>query len=336
MVFDAGIGNLATSGATKRQVASLRTQFQASGERLSSATKSNSDIARAGQADSQYTVNKELQLAKGYREAASVAETKLEAAQNALQSIRELTGSVALGVQAALGEQSISGIMAQASTANGVLESVVSALNQNVAGEALFSGAKLDSAAVVSSDQFLSDVEALISGAPDSASAIAAVDFYFFDPAGGFETSSYLGSVNDGPELAISPGDKIKMDVRADGQVIREALRNMTVIAAVGNGAANSAADGKSLLALASDGQLQTNGRLINLQQSVGQQQERLTHSSAREQSRVHTLELLKNDIASVDTFSEAAKFEELRVQLETSYQVVARLSSMTLANFLR
>lgn len=335
MLIDSGVGNLSTSEGTKRQLSNLRAQLFEAGQMLSSGKKSESHIAASGKTNELYIIDNELKLAKSYDESASTLEFKLDAVQQSLQSVREVSSKVSLGVLSALGEQSRTGILSQAATANDALASVVSSLNRSVAGQALFSGARSDASSVVSHQKIVDDVEAILVSATDTNSAMALVDYYFFDPSGGFETTIYSGSSIDSPAILVSNEDSISLDIRADAKAIRETLKSLAVTAAISSGTIGSNVDFRDVLSTVGKSQLQTNSDLTKLQQNVGQKQEHLALIRTKQQAHTATIELIRNEITAIDTFEVTTQFEESRVLLETSYQVVARLSKMSLANFL-
>lgn len=336
MVHDTGIGNLSTHSATKRQVSSLRQQVFLSGDKLASGHKTSGDVSRAGQTGQVYGLDRELGALVRFQQAQAQGQTELAAVQGALEGIQGQASELSLGVLAALNEQSPQAALTQARNANAALHSVVSTLNQSVAGKSLFSGADIGGSALVGSQQIVSDVEAILSAAVNVTAGLAAVDFYFNDPTGGFATSAYLGSSSNAASLEVDSGEFIAFDVRADDPAIKETIRNLSISAAVSNGAVTAWQDQEFLLTAASTQGLQTNEKIIQLRQTVGQREELVENAQVRVVANEASLQMARNEITAVDVFEEATKFEELQTQLEMSYQVIVRMSSLSLSNFLR
>jgi len=335
-MYDSGISNLSSTSALKRQISTVRAQIDESGKRLASGHKNAGDLARTGSTNTVLSIDKELQLLGRYEQTSAVLKTSLNSQQLGLQKIRDTTFELSNNVLAALNGQAISAVRTQAANANKVLEVAVSTLNQSISGKSLFSGAAVDRAALVDATTIIEDVEALLNAAPDAATGLASVDFYFNDPAGGFATASYTGSQVNASDIEIGPGEFVKQDVRADSQAIKDTIQNVSVMAAVSNGAFGaSPADQKILLNDSTARMLKSNDDLIKLQQTIGQREEQVENSEADKSASRTSLELLRTEFTNVDLFSESAFFQELQTQLETSYKVTVRLSSLSLSNFM-
>lgn len=336
MSYDMGIGNLTNAGGSKQRLSNLRDEATLSGERLSKGHKSALDIARSQKTGLIYAIDKETKNIESYISAAEGRGTELQIIQSTLEDIRKSSSQISLGILSALHDQSNQAVFMQAEAAEDTLTTIVSSLNRSVAGRSLFSGAKLDSAALVESVQIIDDVEAILNSAPDVTTGLATVDYYFNDPSGGFALSSYTGSAEDSPDVEIMDGRFLRQSIRADNPVIKETIRNVSIIAAVSRGNVTSPSDQASFLKAASEKNLTTNENLVQIQQQVGQDQDVLEKAVIENRVRIDVLNSSRNKVTSVDIFQEAATFEELQVQLETSYRVVVRLSSLTLSNFMR
>jgi len=147
--------------------------------------------------DDLYAIDRELLNISQYLHGVNQADLRLSAVQDTLEQLRTSASRVSLGVLSSLNEKPANSYLAEARNASGALDAIVSSLNQSVAGEALFSGASLNSSALVGASQIVDDVEAILRVATDVVSAQSAVDFYFNDPSGGFALSSYIGSTSD-------------------------------------------------------------------------------------------------------------------------------------------
>lgn len=336
MVFDIGNGDLSNSLATRRLQSELRQQALLSGERLSSGQKSGLEIAREGQTELLFSIEKELKNIEGYELAVNQGVTRYNSIQFSLGDIRQASHDFSLELKSALsGGVSPDLALGKVENADNVLRRVLSSLNQSISGKSLFSGSALTSSAVVDADVIVQDVENLLSSAPDVSTAMSAIDFYFNDPSGGFSTSSYTGSSIDAPALQISDRKVVSQDVRADHPAIRKVIQDLSIIAAVSNGGVVSIDDKKQLLDAATEGGLKSNDALIALQQGIGEKQNLLENVSIELNTTRGIYETSHSRASSVDLFEEATKFESIQIQLETSYKVMVRLSSLSLSNFI-
>jgi len=336
MISDSNVSNMATSAANRRQISFLREHMFKTGERLASGHRDVTDIVREGKTSDLYAMDRELSNISQYMNGIKEADLRLSSVQATLERLRTSTADISISVLASINEQPPNIYLAEVRNASGALEAIVSSLNGSVAGESLFSGANLHVSALVGASSIISDVESILTSAPDVAAAQSAVDFYFTDPAGGFNLNSYIGSSIDGPSVEVSKDQYIAQDVRADHPSIKQSIQSLAVMAAVSNGAVSSISDQKALLKTAAENNLNTNEGVIWLQQSIGHKQELLERASTSNIAKKATIEESRNRLTSVDVFEEAAKFEEFQVQLETSYSVLVRLSSLNLSNFLR
>ena len=75
---------------------------------------------------------------------------------------------------------------------------------------------------------------------------------------------------------------------------------------------------------------------MIDVQARLGVAEERIEIASVRVEAERSTLERALNDIVARDPYEAAAEFQALQIQLETVFGVTARLSSLSLNNFLR
>lgn len=331
------ISDLSKSWAMLRNGKAMRLEMDTAAREFSTGERNGSDIARAGQSDRLVAIDRSLNLLDHYKIGLSQGQSRADATQASLQSIRTSTADIMTNVLSLAKQDSFQSADIQASEAVGELNRVASSLNTNVAGHSLFSGSATDRSAISDPATMLSDVESILSASPDVATAIVSVDFYFNDPAGGFMTSIYGGSSTAGPDISVAEGERVGFDVRADDPAIRETLRNLTLVAAVANGAyTGSLADQKALLVNAGETNLSTSDSLIRVQEKLGYSQEKLSESTATNDAARLRLELARNDVAAVDEYEAAARFQELEAQVERVYTVTARLGSLSLANFMR
>lgn len=332
-----GLSDLAASWQLQRQNTSIKTALFDTGQQLTTNEKSVGEISRDGNIQRLFSFDRSLSLLDGYENAANAARVQMDAIQSSLGNVRDTAARVGLGVLAAVDTSDHVMSMTEARGAIPALESVVSMININVAGKSLFSGAATDRNALNSANQIQTDVDAIVAGSPDATTAIAAIDFYFNDPTGGFATTIYNGSLSNGPDVRVGDNESISMPVRADDPAIRETLRNLSIMASVANGAfPTSIADQQQMLRTAATDNLTTSDDLNKLREATGFSQERLEIAVSRNEAHKSGLMIGRVDMANVDPYETASRFQELQVQLEKMFTVTARLSQLTLTNYLR
>ena len=337
MTYFNHVSDLSNSWLTARNSRGLRAELDVKARELTTGERRGSEIARNGETGRLDAIDRSLELLAGFGRTIAHGRARAEATQATLQSIRTATSDIMVGVLSLAQQDSFQSADIQAGQAVSELHRVVASLNGNVAGHSLFSGAATDRAAVTDAATMLSDIEAILSAAPDVATALTNVDFYFSDPAGGYMTGIYTGATSAGPDVSVGEGQTVGFDVRADDPAIRETLRNLTLVAAVANGAyGGSLQDKKALFINAGQTNLATSDNLIRLQERLGYAEEQLALAITTNEAQRLRLELSRNEIATVDTYEAAARFQELEGQVERLYTVTARLGALSLANFLR
>ncbi len=179
--------------------------------------------------------------------------------------------------------------------------------------------------------------DADVIAAADTTTALADIDFYFNDPAGGFATTRYLGSANDAPPVEISDDMRLDYAPRADNGALRTMLQGLAIAAVAVEGAfAGDDQDELALYAGAGQTVLAARQGVIDLRADLGVSEQRLEEAHARGNAETQMLQRAWNDIASRDPYEAASEFEALQGQLEAIYVVTSRLSQLSLVNFLR
>ena len=331
------VSDLSQSFSSLRHSRTIRAELDQKALELTTGQRSSQDIARTAETGRVAAIDRSLAFLDTIERAVEGANVRTSATQAALGSIRDGTRNLMLGVLSVTSTESSQTVEIQAREAIQELDSVVAALNTSVAGVSIFSGAATDQAAVTDAATILSDVEGILAAAPDVATALTTVDFYFNDPTGGYLSSTYTGSTDPGPDVTIGEGETVGFDIRADNDAVRETLRNVALVAAVANGAfAGTAEDNNAILTDAATGHLETSDALVRLQEGLGYVEERIQHAEARNEASRLRLQLSRNDIAAVDPYDAAARFEDLEAQVQRHYVVTSRLSDLSLVNFLR
>jgi len=221
-------------------------------------------------------------------------------------------------------------------TAIGRFGTMVNTLNTEFAGRRLFAGAATDQRALISADDMLADLVTAIGGATDTATIQTAVDTWFDDPAGGYMTVAYQGDTGDPLTRRLDEATVLTLEARADNTEIRETLKG-AALGALSELLTGLTTETKADLLFDGGIRLQTAAALVvNVQASMGfleEEVERVTTAQIAEQTG---LSIARNEVANDDPFETAAALQSVQVQLETHYQMTARLSQLSLANFLR
>lgn len=303
------------------------------------ATGQKSDLAAAtqGAVDTIFAIDKRLGNLDVFTNSIDISNARSSIAQNSLDQVDQALGEISVDVLAALERDDLRSARIFTQQSSVLLNSVVGALNIQIGGQSLFAGAAFDSPALAPAEQIMSDVQAIFAAAPDVTTAKNDLNTYFNDPLGGFATSTYQGSTVDAPKLSIGDGVDLNPFLRADNQALRDAVRIVATSAAIAEGAFAGDEDAqKAILTAVSQDSIVTRDEITYLRQDLGHAQSVIADTAADNAAERSALEMVRNDLTTVDPYKAATRVTELQTQLESLYLLTARLSGLSLANYLR
>lgn len=296
---------------------------------------------------------------QAYLSSNEVLSSKLQAMLDSVDFVRERVQSV-LQNTLANATRPINGAATLQMEAKAALESIAATLNTSFNGEFLFSGVNSDRVALnrwaqVNSTTGLSPEGILNSivgaGPADSTTAQTMFDdvskvfdsSYIADPNSNFEATFYGGT----PNLAatgqpasrvtgrLSVGQELEYGVQANDPAIRELLKGLSMLAStdvskISDSDAYVSWMGNVVKSLSSgqDGLLKTSAGIGFNQQIVETAKTRLTDLSLLQRTQIGNYE-------NVDTYEAVTRMTTLETQLQASYQVSARLSKLSILNYI-
>jgi len=212
---------------------------------------------------------------------------------------------------------------------------LVNGLNTQVAGRSLFAGHAFDQPALAPANDLLADIVTAIGGATDVASIQTAIDTWFDDPAGGFATVGYLGDAGAAPSERLDARTTITIDARADNAELRNVLKGAATAAVVAQLSGISVQTQTTLL-FEGGVMLQSAATdIIAVQSRLGYLEAEVERATAAQATEIEALTIAYNNIALADPFETASALQAVQVQLETHYQITARMSQLSLVNYL-
>lgn len=221
-------------------------------------------------------------------------------------------------------------------TAIQAFEGMVSALNGQLAGRSLFAGAAVDRVPLADAGVMLDDLRANLATATNQTDVETIVGQWFDDPAGGFATMGYLGDTNSDIVRQLGPDQTIDLSIRADNSDIKELLRASALGALASEMTGTlTQAEQSNLLRGAGMSLLGGSAGMVGAQASVGSLQGAVDVGQTRIASEKASLSVAYNDLTEADPFETAARLQAVQTQLETHFAVTARLSRLTLAEYI-
>jgi len=332
-----GVSNLVTNMQMARANGQTKLALNTAGQEVASGRKASLIKATGGDFGPLFALERNLAQLELRAQTIKEASAKAAATQLNMENIQNTLAGYGTDLLSAVGIESQPRAFSIANSARNALDRMISSLNTQYAGQSLFAGAGVDGPAVVDAATMYSDITALTLAAPDSVSAIAAIDDYFFSPAGGFLSGGFTGSALDAPGAALADGEVVDYSLRGDDLAIRQALRNVAMAAVAANGDhGGSNFDGMNMLKEAALGALSTQGELTGLREGLGQVEEQIDLAAARNSAESSAFEINRNAILAADPYEAATRFQALEGQMEAIYLMTSRLSGMRLQNYLR
>ncbi len=330
------VGDLALSMQLRRDNARLNSTLQRLASELSSGRISDIRMSLSGDFGPLASLERDQQTLEAYRisgqEAAlfaGVAQTSLETIQ---QSIDDLMPALILTRTSSQPTQ----IATIGSDAAQKFEAAVSALNKDVAGRSIFAGNATDGPALVPGSTILNDLEAAVAGA-GTAAAVDAIVTAWFQPGGGYDSTSYLGSATPQRPFRLSEGENAAFDMTALDGEMRDVLKGFALSALLDRGVLGGFEDERRALAIRSgDALLAARDGLVDMRARVGTVQAAVERAVTRNAAGLSANEMARAELLRADPFQTATELQSVQAQLEALYTTTARLSGLSLTNYLR
>jgi len=332
------VGDMARSYMLRKHNVQLKQTMSRLTEEVVSGVQSDIGAAVKGDFSSLSSVERSINLLASYDQANSEATVFLGSMQSALSVVQDMATSVGSVLLSA-------GVGGNASTVNATtadaaqrFETVIAALNTNVSGRYVFSGAATDTKPLASAEDMLDALEAQISSLVTTEDIVAAIDTWFDAPAGdgGFSDVGYLASDTPLSPIRISEGDSVSVDLTASDQTIRDLLKGFALAALVGEGRVPGAATTRAQLTEIAGSRIATvDANLTAARTVLGTAEALISDAQTRNTAESASLTLARNAMIEADPYETATALEAVKTQIETLYTLTSRLSALTLTDYL-
>lgn len=331
-----GVGDLAQSFQLRRENARLQDQLRTLTNELSSGRTSDLGRAVSGDYGALSGIERSLTAITAYDTAAIETRLMADTAQSTLELVRSKGTQSAQSLLLASGDFQPGLVDAAVETAARAFEDAVSALNIRVGDRSVFAGIATDGPAVAAPDAMLDELETLVAG-ETTAAGVASIVSDWFDPGGGFETTGYLGNTNPLADIPVSQDERVTLEVTAADQGLRDVLSGLAMAALIDRGVLATQVEARGDLArTAGSALMEADYGITATRARLGVTQERIESAEARNAAETQALEIARAELVEIDPFETAARLASLEVQLETLYAVTARLSRLTLSDYIR
>jgi len=129
----------------------------------------------------------------------------------------------------------------------------------------------------------------------------------------------------------------VEIGVKADNDALRETMLNLAIGSLAGDNTLSLSLEERQSLQQKAGIDLLANATSIaGLQAQLGYAQGRVEQGAVRAIAQETSLSISRNDLALADPFETATRLEQVQLQLETHYTLTARLSRLSLTEYLR
>ena len=317
-------------------IAALRDRSDSS--RVESVTGRFADVTSEldGNVNELMQIEKALGDLNDFSEAITLAETRSTVMQESLSRVRAVAQLLADTTDLLSTNGTTQDFEAVSSQAREELGSIVSALNVQFAGRPLFSGDDGNGSAIVDESSIFSLAVPFLEAGASASAGYADLLSEFTSAGGTFDTTIYQGGAGDAPPAIVAPGESVDYGVKADAAALRSVLANVAALgAAFDTSNAISDPQRRQLAELASAGLRTDVSQIIGTEGRLGAAENRIATIKARNTASEASLTIAFNNLAGADQLNAAIELTELERQLETAFATTARMSNLSLVNFL-
>ena len=328
------IGDASLTNILARQGADLRGQVQRAAQEVASGKHSDLGATLRGDLSPILAIDASLSRLSAYKSTANDAAVQTAAQQSALGGLSQLARGVSTALMAVTDVAVPTQVNTLALDARGRLASAMGLLNSQTGGRAVFSGVATDTLPLGSADDLLSALETAAVGATTADQVATAVTTWFNDPLG------FGAFYQGGAALSAAPiaaGESAELSTTAMDPAIRATLSGLAKAALLDRGMlAGDFTERARLAATAGQELTRTEEDRVTLAARIGTVEAQIETARTRNGAEETALGILRSDIGSVDPYEAATRLENVRAQLESLYLITARVSRLSLTEYIR
>lgn len=328
------VGDASLTNILARQGAQLRAGVQRAATEVATGRPTDLGQTLRGDFSPLLAVDASLARLKAYASNTADAAFQTAAQQSALQGIAGLAADLGTALVRSKDLTTLAQVDLYASDARWRLASAVGLLNTQAAGRAIFSGTATDTPPLGGSEDLLAALETAAAGATNASQVADAVASWFTDPAG--YAAFYQGG---GPLSAspIAPGEAADLSTTALDPALRDTLQGFALAALLDRGVLAGNPEERADLAQRAGERLQrSQDARIDLAARIGTAEARIETAATRNAAEETALGILRSQVGAVDPYEAATRLENLKSQLESLYLITARVSRLSLVDYLR
>jgi flagellar hook-associated protein 3 FlgL len=330
-------GDMAQLQTLRRDGAAMKSELSRLTSELSTGRVADLGRAVGGDFSTLADITRALRLNTAFRASVTDAAISAEGRQTSLGRLADELEGLAPGILAVTGAGSQTDLQLKLANGTDRFEQAVNVMNTRLAGRSLFSADAPDQLPLIAGDAMMAELRTLVAGAPDAATIVTDVTAWFMDAGGGYETIAWQGGAGQPPAVLLSEGQSANTGVTALDPAIRSSLAGLAIIALASEQAIVLPESEQRALATSGAQQVQSGETaLIGLRARLGAQEARIEEARVTAETTRASLEVEYGRIVEADPYRTATELEAVNTRLETLYLLTARMSRLSLTEFLR
>lgn len=327
------IGDLSQSILMKRQITATKTALGDRSNELATGTVADTGRHLRGDMTTLAAIDTTLARLAGHRSVAADAALVAQAQQTALGQVASAADAASARLLAAA-QGDRSGVDAAAKTVAQDFGRAIAALGLRLGDRALFAGTATDGPALAPVDTIVTAAMAAISGAASADQVMDRLESWMADSAG-FRAAAYRGG-DPAPPRPVAPGEDVTLDITAADPALQDSLRGLLAGALLAQGALSADPAARAALARSAGETLAASATdRAHLTGRLGQTEARIAEAQSRIEAETASLGIARAGLVAADPYEAATALEEARLRLETLYTLTARISRLSLADYL-
>ena len=329
------LGDMARSFMLRRHTVDLKQSLQRLTNEAATGRVNDTSARVSGDLGPISGIDASLARLKAYSAVTSEAGLFAGAMQTALGTMDNLAGNLSNSLISTATGGTASLIDAAGKDAEQNLQTVLSLLNTRFGDRTLFAGTETTGAATVDSDTLLSVLTTAVAGAFSAQDVETAVTNWFASPTG-YDAVAYEGG-DALPHLAIAPGEEARIDITAKDPALRDTIKGLAMAALLNRGVLAGQSVGRQDLARrAGLSLLENKTERIGVSARLGLVEAQIDSAAIRNSNETSALQIARNGITEADPYETATRLDETEAQLEKIYALTARLSRLSLLDYLK
>lgn len=356
-----GIGRISTlmfSQMNRDFIARTSTSLQKAGQELSTGRRSDIFLELGQSATTSLTLRSRLDEIEAYSTSNSLLQGRLQTQLDSVDAVRNQLQSV-LETSLANSSTPTAGAETLQMQARSALEVVISQLNINFNGEALFGGTRsgvkpMTEYSRVNPSTGLSPegvITSVISGPPSTLSEVQAIidelDAIFNSTATAINTNYEETFYSGTPALdfggvpsrrvsaRIEPGLDLEFGVQANDEPFRDIIKGLSMLAATDVSEISSMDVYASYMDRVVDVLGGATTKALTVSAEIGFRQQAVELAQRRLDALTMVYESQVADLENVDPYEAATRMQSLETQLRATYEVTSQMGNLSLLNYL-